>query len=200
MNNEVKKSARNERKYQTRRLAITGMLSAVTMILSATPLGFIPIGIFNVTTVHIPVIIGAVLEGPLVGAIIGLVFGLSSWFKHLTAPGTISFIFWNPLISVLPRVLIGVLSGYFYKLLSKTKWNRKILYFATGILGTFVNTFFVLGGAYLLYASQIAERLSPQAGAAAFLIGIATANGVPEMLVSAIITLAVASAVEKTKK
>ncbi len=200
MNNEIKKSARNMRKEQTRRLTITGMLSAITIILSATPLGFIPLGIFNVTTVHIPVIIGAVVEGPLLGAIIGLVFGLSSWIKHLTAPTTISFIFWNPLISVVPRVLIGVLSGYFYKLLSKTKWNKKILYFVTGMFGTFVNTFFVLGGAYVLYASQLVEKFSPPGGAAAFLIGIATANGLPEMLVSAMITLAVVSGIEKTKK
>ena len=77
--------------------------------------------------------------------------------------------------------------------------NDKVNYFLTGIVGTFVNTFFVLSLAYLLYAKDLVEKLSLPDGAGAFLLGIATANGVPEMLMSAIITTSVVAAVKKIK-
>lgn len=176
------------------------MLGAVTIALSLTPLGFIPIGVFNVTTIHIPVIIAAILEGPIVGGAVGLIFGVTSLIKNLVSPTPISFIFWNPLISVLPRILIGLLSYYFYFTISKFFKKEAISYFLTGIFGTFVNTFFVLGGAYALYAQALVEKLELPSGAGAFLLGIATANGVPEMLISALITVSVVSATKKIRR
>lgn len=190
----------NRGKHTTRKLVITGMLGAITIVLGLTPLGLIPLGPYNVTTLHIPVIIAAIVEGPLVGSAVGLIFGVTSLLKHLTAPGPISFIFWNPLISVLPRILIGLFSAYFYMFGSRVFRNEKAMYFATGIFGTFVNTFFVLGLSYLLYAKDLVEKLNLPGGAETFLIGIATANGVPEMLMSAIITTAVVSAVKMKAK
>ena len=55
---------------KTRKLVSAGMLSAISIILGMTPLGIIPIGPLSATTMHLPVIIGAVLEGPVVGLII----------------------------------------------------------------------------------------------------------------------------------
>lgn len=191
--------SRSKERERTRKLAIIGMLGAITMMLGFTPLGLIPLGPFNVTTLHIPVIIGAIIEGPIVGAAVGFIFGITSLIKNLTAPGPISFIFWNPVISVLPRVLIGILSYYFYQVAKNVIKNDKVNYFLTGIVGTFVNTFFVLSLAYLLYAKDLVEKLSLPDGAGAFLLGIATANGVPEMLMSAIITTSVVAAVKKIK-
>lgn len=195
-----KTSSRVENRNKTRKLAITGMLGAVTIALSLTPLGYIPLGVFNVTTIHIPVIIAAILEGPVVGGLVGLIFGVTSLIKNLVAPTPISFIFWNPLISVLPRIMIGVLSYYFYISLSKVVKNTKIVYFVTGIFGTFVNTFLVLGGAYVLYAKSLVEKMNLADGAGAFLLGIATANGIPEMLVSAVITVSAVTAIKKMSK
>ncbi len=196
----TKITSRGARKNKTRKLAITAMLGAVTIMLGVTPLGLIPLGVFNVTTLHIPVIIGAILEGPLVGAAVGLIFGMTSLVKNLVAPTPISFIFWNPLISVLPRILIGLFSYYFYAAISRLVKNRRITYFLTGVFGTFVNTFFVLGLAYLLYAKALVEKLSLPEGAGKFLLGIATANGIPEMVTSALITVAVVTAVKKINK
>ncbi len=193
-------SSESAQRSKTRKLAITGMLGAVTIALSLTPLGFIPIGVFNVTTIHIPVIIAAILEGPIVGGAVGLIFGVTSLIKNLVSPTPISFIFWNPLISVLPRILIGLLSYYFYFTISKFFKKEAISYFLTGIFGTFVNTFFVLGGAYALYAQALVEKLELPSGAGAFLLGIATANGVPEMLISALITVSVVSATKKIRR
>ena len=101
-------------KEKTRKLVISAMLGAITIVLGLTPLGFIPLGVMNATTLHIPVIIAAILEGPIVGAAVGLIFGVSSMVKAFTMPLPTSFVFWNPLIAVLPRVLIGVVSYYLY--------------------------------------------------------------------------------------
>lgn len=88
------------------------------MVLGITPLGFIPIGPTRATIMHIPVIIGSIVEGPIVGALVGLIFGLFSIYQAITAPTPVSFVFLNPLVSVLPRVLIGITSYYTYKALS----------------------------------------------------------------------------------
>ena len=99
----------------TRQIVIVGILGAITAVLALTPLGFVPIGPLNATTMHIPVLIAAFIEGPVVGGFVGLIFGLSSLFNAVTRPTPISFVFYNPLISILPRVLLGVISAYIFR-------------------------------------------------------------------------------------
>ncbi len=139
---------------RTRKIAITGILGAITIMLGVTPFGFIPLGIFSVTTIHIPVIIAAILEGPIVGGLVGLIFGLTSLIQHLTAPKPISFIFWNPMISVFPRVMIGVLSYFFFVLVLKATKKERITYMLTGAFGTFVNTFWY-SAAHMFFTPKI---------------------------------------------
>lgn len=104
-------------KEKTRKLVIAAMLGAVTIVLGLTPLGFVPLGFINATTMHIPVILAGILEGPIVGACVGLIFGISSMVKAFTMPLPTSFVFWNPLIAIVPRVLVGIVSAYVYKAL-----------------------------------------------------------------------------------
>lgn len=107
-------------------MAIIGVLAAISIMLSMTPLGFIPIGPTNATIMHIPVIIGAIVEGPLVGITVGFIFGATSLLKALTMPTITSFAFINPLVSILPRMLIGVIAYYVYKL--TIKFTKNVLY------------------------------------------------------------------------
>lgn len=107
----------NKTKLSNRKMVIAAMLGAITVVLGMTPLGFIPLGILNATTLHIPVIVGAIAEGPIVGALVGLIFGMSSFVRAFTNPTPISPILYNPLISVLPRILIGITTYYTYKIL-----------------------------------------------------------------------------------
>ena len=83
--------SRKTKKLEVRKMAIIGVLAAISIMLSMTPLGFIPLGPVNATIMHIPVIIGAVLEGPLVGITVGLIFGATSLFRALTMPTITSF-------------------------------------------------------------------------------------------------------------
>ena len=114
------------KKFDVRKMAIVGVLGGISTILGMTPLGFIPVGPTRATIMHIPVIIGAIMEGPVVGGLVGLIFGLFSIFQAITSPTPVSFVFLNPLISVVPRVLIGITSFYVFKALSNLG-NRKTL-------------------------------------------------------------------------
>ncbi|WP_353094375.1 ECF transporter S component [Tissierella praeacuta] len=140
-----------EKGFSVRKMTIIGVLGAVSVVLGMTPLGFIPIGPTRATIMHIPVIIGAIMEGPVVGGFIGLIFGLFSIFQAMTNPTPVSFVFLNPLVSVLPRVLIGVVSSYVYTILrklgkSKTKtilyfiWLVIVGYLSYGIYSNIKNT------------------------------------------------------------
>ena len=118
------------KRFDVRKLAIIGVLGGISAVLGMTPLGFIPVGPTRATIMHIPVIIGAIMEGPVVGAFVGLIFGIFSIFQAITNPTPVSFVFLNPLVSVLPRVLIGVLSFYVYDFLRKIgdKKTKGLLY------------------------------------------------------------------------
>lgn len=116
-----------EKKLTIRKMTIIGVLGAISVVLGMTPLGFIPVGPTRATIMHIPVIIGAIMEGPIVGAVVGLIFGLFSIFQAITNPLPTSFVFINPLVSVLPRVLIGITSYYAYNGLKKLG-NKRTIY------------------------------------------------------------------------
>ena len=127
----------------TRRMVIIGLLGAISIVLGLVPgLGFIPVGPTRATIMHIPVIIGAILEGPFVGGMIGLIFGFFSLFQAATNPTPVSFVFLNPLVSIVPRILIGIITHYVYTLV-KNLGKRKVLWI--------LNIIWVLILAYLLY-------------------------------------------------
>lgn len=107
---------REDKVLNVRRMTIVGVLGGISIVLGMTPLGFIPVGPTRATIMHIPVIIGAIMEGPIVGGLIGLIFGLFSVFQAMTNPTPVSFVFLNPVISILPRVLIGIVTYYIYML------------------------------------------------------------------------------------
>ncbi len=159
-----------------RRIVITGVLAAIAILLGVTRLGFIPVPNLsgNATIMHVPAIIGGVLEGPLVGLLVGGIFGLFSWLQA-TSP-----IFANPLVSVLPRLFIGVTSAYTYMALRK---NNEILALTmAGIVGTLTNTVLVLGMAILL-------NLLPAAAVPAII-----PQALAEVVIAAILTVAVVAA------
>ena len=162
----LKVKSRPVKKVDVRKMAIIGVLAAISIMLSMTPLGFIPIGPTNATIMHIPVIIGAIVEGPLVGITVGFIFGATSLLKALTMPTITSFAFINPLVSILPRMLIGVIAYYVYKLTIKFTKNVFVSGWITGVVGSLVNTVGVLGMIYILYGPRYAEALGESASAA----------------------------------
>ena len=193
--------SRKTKKLEVRKMAIIGVLAAISIMLSMTPLGFIPLGPVNATIMHIPVIIGAVLEGPLVGITVGLIFGATSLFRALTMPTITSFALINPLVSLLPRVLIGIVAYYVYKLTIKLTKNTCVSGWITGVIGSLVNTIGVLGMIYKLYGARYAEALGKSASAAKTLIlTLIATNGIPEAIVAGFVVSAICVVFNKRKK
>ena len=195
----MEKKAYLQHRTGTRQLAVVGMLSSICIILGITGYGFIPLPTAKATIMHIPVVIGAILEGPVVGMLIGLMFGLFSIFQNMTAPNILSFAFLNPLVSVVPRVLIGLTAYYAYQLV-KTD-NRVIRIGAGAAVGALTNTIGVLGMLYVLYAAEFAKARGIDPNTVLKVIyGIATVNGIPEAVISVIITVPIVMAIQKVRR
>lgn len=185
--------------FTTRELTIIGMLTGITMLLGITGYGFIPLPMMKATILHVPVIIGALAAGPRVGAMVGFLFGCFSIFQAVTSPVILSFAFLNPLISVIPRILIGVGAYYIYKALSHIITKQSISLAIAAIAGSMINTIGVMGGIYIIYAKEFAEvRNIPLDSVVDIIVGICAMNGIPEAIVSAIITVPVVMVLMKT--
>jgi uncharacterized membrane protein len=166
---------------RTRKIVIIGMLSAISIFLGMTRLGFIPwVSGASLTIMQVPVIIGAVLEGPVVGFVIGLVFGVFSLIQAAVAPtGPADVWFTNPLLSILPRLFIGPVAWLIYRGIKR--WEIPAL-IAAGIGGSLTNTVLVLGMIGVL-------QLVPWGAIPPIIL----ANGIPESIVSAVLVVAVVS-------
>jgi len=185
----------------TKSLALLGVLLAIEIMLNFTPLGLIPLGFMNATTLHIPVIIGAIFLGPIGGGILGASFGILSVITNTIRPNITSFVF-SPfitisntsgnftslIIAIVPRILIGVVAYYVYKVASKKCKNNITAYSLAGLAGSLTNTIFVMGGIYLFFgpAYAAAKGLAFEAlfGVILSVVGI---NGIPEAIVAAIV-------------
>lgn len=123
----------------TRRIVVAGVLGAIAIVLGLTRWGFITLPNISgaATIMHIPVIIGAALEGPLVGTLVGLIFGVFSMLNDTTG------LFANPLVSVVPRLFIGVISWLAYRSLAGV--NVGLAAAVAGVVGTLTNTILVVG-------------------------------------------------------
>ncbi|WP_419726038.1 ECF transporter S component [Terrisporobacter petrolearius] len=192
-----------QRRLNVRKMTIIGVLSAISIMMSMLPfIGYIPIGPIKATIMHIPVIIGAIIEGPLVGATIGLIFGLTSLWNAITQPVLLSPLFINPLVSVLPRILIGIVAYYVYQGVYKLSKKVYASGFVAGIIGSIANTAGVLGMIYILYADKYLALMEQQgSNAAKLLFGVVLTSGVPEALIAGLIVSAVSVAlIRKGKK
>lgn len=148
---------------RTRQIVVAGMMVAISALLGITGLGYFPVP--NVTTdatiMHLPVIIGAVLEGPVVGLLTGLVFGINAYTRYLGLPFFVDQPAWVPvLVLFVPRVMIGLVAGWVY--LALRRGNQIFALGAAAVLGTLTNSGLVLGtaiGLGLLPAAVIAASL-----------------------------------------
>lgn len=193
-----------EKKRDTRWMVCVALMAAIVIVIANTPLGMIQLPVIKATTVHIPVILGAVLLGPLAGGILGGVFGICSLISNTMAPTLLSFAF-SPFMSTtgLPgvlkalwisvgcRILIGVVSGWLWKLFEKVHLNQTIALPITGFVGAMVNTVTVMGSIYLLFAQQYAQAQNVGVTAVwGLIMGTITASGIPEAIASAVLVLA----------
>ena len=198
----------NRKKMDTRYMATLAMFCGILLVMGATGIGFIPLPVIKATTMHIPVILGAVLLGPAAGAVLGGVFGLCSIWANTTSPGLLAFAF-SPFMTTegLPgvlkslwialgcRILLGVIAGWLWKGLKKLLKQDYLALPVTAAVATICHTILVMGSIYLLLAQQYAQAKNVAITAVFGLVmGTVTASGIPEAIIAAVLVTVIGKA------
>ncbi len=204
---------------KTFNMVLTGLFMAIIIIMTTVPnIGYINLIVIKVTMVHVPVIIGSVIMGPKLGAVLGGTFGLTSLIVNTFNPSLLSFAFspfyqvgniggngWSVVIALLPRILVGVVPYFVYrifmKLLDKMKARKVVSLAVAGVSGALTNTILVMSLIYVCFKDEfaLAKDISVDAVFGAIL-GIVAGNGIPEAVVGSVLTMLVGGALLKIKK
>ena len=141
---------------KTLRLSRLALFAALILLLNYTPLGYIHLFALEITLIVIPVTVGAMLLGPADGAVLGGIFGLTSF---ATCFGSSQFgamlLSINPIATfitcVVARVLAGFLTGVVFQALHRFERTRGLSYAIGGLLGPVFNTLFFMGSILLFF-------------------------------------------------
>lgn len=210
----------NSTSKKTLGLVQIALFAAIIFVLAMVPgLGYIPLGVIRATTIHIPVIIGALVLGPKKGAALGGVFGLTSFINNTINPTVTSFVF-SPILGAqmqgmlgvlkstvicfVPRVLIGVVAYFVYRFVRK--WMKNCSFSMTaalacaGVAGSLTNTLLVMNLIYLFFGDTYAsvKDISYQTLYGVIITIIGT-NGIPEAIVAGILVTAIGKVFFKSK-
>ena len=174
-----------------RKIALTGALSALVVVLSVTPLGFISIGAASITILQIPVILAVLLGGLPSGAFVGAVFGIMSLVNAALRPsGPLDPLFLNPLCSIVPRMLFAIAAWCFWKLLNLIpKLPKTISAGITAFLSTLLHTVLVMGSLYLVFKAELSDvaQVSSFAGVMALVFTNAVFEAIASTLVCVLV-------------
>lgn len=193
--------------FKPRELTLLGLLTAVLLVMSFTPLGYLNIGPLAITLNMIPVAIGAIALGPTGGAILGGVFGMTSFLQCLgiggtSAMGVILFEI-NPFLAFLqrflPRLVTGLACGYIY-LWTKKLFNQSIAGYIAGFCAAFLNTaLFMLTLVLFFWNTDYLQALINGRNIFLFIVTFVGVNAVFEMLVSTAVSGLLGNALNKAR-
>ena len=214
MNTTVTKRSKNAN------IAIMAMFTAIIIIMAFTPFGMIQLPLIKATIIHIPVIIGGILMGPMGGLYFGSLFGLVSFISNTLTPSALSFAF-SPLVAVPgtgagsplallicfgPRILTAITPWLFYAAMKKLmpamkEGVRAVILVISGAIGAITNTTLVMGLIYILFKGAYAGLKGiPVTEVKSVILGVVAANGIPEAIVAAIVTPVVCIIIFKITK
>ncbi len=190
-----------------RALAILGLMTALLILFSFTPIGTIPIGPLSITLNVIPVAVAAITLGPVGGLIMGCVFGLLSFLQCLgigvpSGMGITLFSI-NPFLAFIqrfvPRALDGFLVGVIFRALEKKPGPRPACFIA-GFCSAFLNTAFFMSALVLLFGNtEYVKGLMNGRSFLVFVCAFVGVNAVVEMLVCTVVSGFVGSALYHAK-
>lgn len=195
------------KKINTKQLVLLGLLMAIVVIFSFTPIGSIPIGPLVITLNVIPIAIAAVTMGHIGGFIIGTFFGILSFLQcfGIGVPSGMGAILVdiNPFLAfiqrVIPRALDGLLIGLISEFLSK-RMSSTIAYSISGLLTAFLNTAFFMSALVLLFGNtEYVQKLMDGKSFIPFVISFVGINAVCEIVTCTVITGAVGTALKSAK-
>lgn len=185
------------------KLTLTAMLTALIFVMAFTPIGYLKIGAVSITFITIPVVIGAIVGGPSVGTVLGLMFGATSFIQCF---GTDAFGMallgespvYTAIMCFVPRILMGFFCGLIYKAFSKKNY-LKAGTAVTSFCGGFINTVLFVGFLILLFYNTPAVQ-ALGTSVIAVITTLVTANAVIEWIACTVIGSAVSIALNKALK
>ena len=198
------------RSKKIKQLSLYGIFLAILILMTFTPLGFLPLGVIRVTLLQIPVIVASICFGRSFGVKIGLMFGILSVIYNTLVPNATSFVFtpffsmggitggWQSLIiAIVPRMMIAVSANTVYNFFKK---KNNIAIMCSAVIGSLTNTVLVLLGIYVFFGSSYAQAINVnQDILLSLLSGVVGFNGVIEAIASAIFTLALVRMLKKAR-
>ncbi len=146
-----------EKKFSARTIAEYAIFIAIIFVMKLTGLSSIPVGPLVMTLTMIPIAIGAMLLGPLGGALLGLVYGFTSLYDAVSGASVMTGVFFqiSPfhtiVLCVVTRTLVGFLTGWIFQLLKKIDKKHVWSYFAGGLLAPMLNTILFMGYIVLVF-------------------------------------------------
>lgn len=199
-----------KKQFDTRYIVTLALFCALMLVLQVTGIGLIPLPVIKATTMHIPVILGAILLGPKAGGILGAVFGLCSIWTNTTAPTALSFAF-SPVIAnelcgvsgaaasvwvaLGCRILLGVAAGWLWKLLKKGRVNDYLALPITAAVSTVFHSLSVMGSIALFFAPQYADVKGVAVEAIlGVAMGVVATSGIPEAIAAILLVTAIGKA------
>jgi uncharacterized membrane protein len=195
------------RTQKARILTMLGLLSALLIILSFTPLGYLKIGILSITFNMIPVAIGAAAYGPSAGLVLGTVFGLTSFVQCFGADAFGVYLlgvnpFYTFLACVVARALAGFLTGLLCNSLPNRIRRKALGDSLTGLMASLCNTLFFLGCLLLLFGRSTLNDaaggvLDASQNIILFFASFATFNAIWEAIAAFILTGAICTALRR---
>lgn len=208
-----------DRKEKTLGLVQVALFSSLIVIMAFTPfLGYIPLGFTRATIIHIPVILGSIMLGPKKGALLGFIFGMTSFINNTMNPTVTSFVFTpfynlgemrggigSIVICFLPRILVGVFPFFVYKfcnwMLQKKENGSNYALGIAGLFGSLTNTLLVMNLIYVFFKDSYAAANGVATESVyAFILSIIGMNGVPEAIVAAVIVSFVGRVLLKVRR
>ncbi len=198
---------RKNNSFSTSQLVLLGLMTAVLLLMAYTPLGYLHIGIFEITFNVIPVAISAIALGPFGGAVAGSVFGLTSFFQCIGIGGTsvlgATLFNINPfftfILCFLPRFLDGYLLGFIFRL-ARSRVHSAAACALTGFCSAFLNTLFFMSCLVLLFGrTAYVQEMMGGKNVIAFILAFTGVNALLEIAVSSFVTAAVGTALLRAR-
>ncbi len=198
-------SKTNRSKQKTLLLVQSALLISIILLMAFTPLGYLKIGVVEMTLIMIPVAVGSIALGEKTGAVLGLVFGATSFYQCLNG----SSLFGAALLSIspvytlimciVPRVLMGFCSGLIFKALKKVP--KALGYLIASLSAPIINTVLFVGSLMLFFGnSTFVTELRGGLSFFPFVVAFVGLNGLLEIILTGIVAPPVAAALEKAVK
>lgn len=194
----------SKRRARTLWMVRTAILTAIIILMAFTPVGYIKTAGLEITLIMIPVTVGAILMGPGTGALLGTVFGITSFIQcfGFSAFGA-TLLGINPvytfILTIVPRVLMGWLVGLIFQALHRIDKTKFISFAVASLSGAVLNTVLFIGGLFLLFGNTEFIRGWGPTWPAIFAI-IAGTNALLEAAISLVAGTAVTKALYRIFK